>query len=222
MQTASPFPETTLYGQSARPFGAVPCPPPPSRPAPVYLPRGIGYDIRPTGTSQQTSMASRLVRQRYAWRGYSIESIEYQSEDPNRVTIAAWQSDKIVATLTLGRDSPNGLMADALYAEELAGLRRPDRVVCEVTRLAVCPDYSAPGLLNKLFQAAFQYAKEVFTASDAVIEVNPRHVRYYQSRMGFQQIGGLRQCERVDAPAVLMHQTVDGISSAFESNYAAA
>lgn len=167
-------------------------------------------------------MATRLVRQMYAWRGYSAESIECQVDDPNRVTIAAWQGDKIVATLTLGRDSSEGLLADALYAKELASLRHPDRVVCEVTRLAVAPDYSAPGLLTKLFQAAFQYAKDVFSASDAVIEVNPRHVRYYQNRMGFQQIGTLRQCERVAAPAVLMHQTVGGISFAFAPNEAAA
>jgi len=158
----------------------------------------------------------------YEWRGYSTESIEYQVDDPNRVTIAAWQDDEIVATLTLGRDSPNGLMADTLYAQELAGLRHPDRVVCEVTRLAVAPGYNAAGLLTKLFRAAFQYGKDVFAASDAVIEVNPRHVRYYQSRMGFQQIGTLRQCERVAAPAVLMHQTVGGISFVFATSEAAA
>lgn len=194
----------------------------PPRPSLAYRPRSDGYDICPARNSQQSGMATRLVRQMYAWRGYNTESIEFQVDDPNRVTIAAWQDDNIVATLTLGRDSPSGLMADALYAEELSGLRHPDRVVCEVTRLAVCPDYSAPGLLTKLFQAAFQYAKDVFSASDAVIEVNPRHVRYYQNRMGFQQIGTLRQCERVAAPAVLMHQTVGGISFAFESNGATA
>ena len=198
------------------------CAQPSPRASLAYLPRGDGYDICPAKTPQQGGMATRLVQQRYAWRGYNTELIEFQIDDPNRVTIAAWQGDTIVATLTLGRDSPNGLMADGLYAEELSGLRHPDRVVCEVTRLAVCPDYSAPGLLSKLFQAAFQYAKDVFSASDAVIEVNPRHVRYYQSRMGFQQIGSLRQCERVDAPAVLLHQTVGGISVAFASNEAAA
>lgn len=159
-------------------------------------------------------MASRLVRQMYTWRGYCTESIEYKEDDPNRVTIAAWQDDKIVATLMLGKDSPNGLMADALYAQELASLRHPDRIVCEVTRLAVAPGYSATGLLTKLFQAAFQYGKDVLGASDAVIEVNPRHARYYQNRMGFQQIGALRQCERVDAPAVLLHQSVGAINIA--------
>ncbi len=170
-----------------------------------------GYNICPAQTPVHSGMASKLVRRMYAWRGYDTESIGYQEEDANRVTLAAWLAGEVVATLTLGRDSAAGLLADALYSKELDSLRHPDRVFCEVSRLAVAPDYSAPGLLTTLFQAALRYGKEVFAASDAVMEVNPRHARYYQSRMGFTQIGALRQCERVSAPAVLMHQTLGGI-----------
>ena len=218
MQTACRLPET----RTTRPFDERSRVLPPPRPDPTYHPRSDGYDICPIRTSRQHGMASRLVRQMYEWRGYNTESIESQIEDPNRVTIAAWQDDLIVATLTLGRDSPSGLLADTLYAQELAGLRHPDRILCEVTKLAIAPDFSGSGLLNKLFQATFQHAKDVFSASDAVIEVNPRHVRYYQNRMGFQRIGSVRQCERVDAPAILMHQTVGGIAFAFAPNKAAA
>ena len=39
---------------------------------------------------------------------------------------------------------------------------------------------------------------------DLVIEVNPRHVRYYQRMLGFETIGKTRHNRRVDAPAVLM------------------
>ncbi|MBK7424074.1 MAG: long-chain N-acyl amino acid synthase, partial [Propionivibrio sp.] len=49
-------------------------------------------------------------------------------------------------------------------------------------------------------------------ASDAVIEVNPRHSRYYQRLLGFRQIGRRRQCRRLDAPVVLMHQELDDMS----------
>jgi hypothetical protein len=44
------------------------------------------------------------------------------------------------------------------------------------------------------------------------MEVNPRHVGYYQRCLGFQQIGDLRQCQRVDAPAVLLHQEIEEIT----------
>ena len=66
--------------------------------------------------------------------------------------------------------------------------------------------------LTNLFQVALEYGKDNFTGSDAVIEVNPRHARYYQQRLGFEKIGNLRQCPRVNAPAVLLHQELDGIS----------
>jgi len=155
-------------------------------------------------------MANTLVRRMYSWRGYDTTSISARMNDPDRVTLAAWQFDEVVATLTLGRDSKQGLAADTLYSAEIDRLRRPDRVVCEVTKLAVDPDFSSKELLISLFRFAHQYARDYFAASDAVIEVNPRHARYYQRWLGFQQLGKLRHCPRVDAPAVLLHQTLEG------------
>jgi hypothetical protein len=37
-----------------------------------------------------------------------------------------------------------------------------------------------------------------------LIEVNPRHVRYYQSMLGFEVVGGERHNSRVSAPAILL------------------
>lgn len=171
-----------------------------------------GYDIRPARTPKQYGLTNSLVRRMYAWRGYRSEVQRQPLDDPDRVTLAAWQYDEVVATLTLRRDSPNGLLADAHYGDVLDGLRRPDRVVCEVSRLAIDPDFSSRDLLSNLFSAALDYGRTHFSGSDAVIEVNPRHVRYYQRCLGFRQIGDIRQCQRVDAPAVLLHQEIDGIT----------
>ncbi|WP_313952950.1 N-acyl amino acid synthase FeeM domain-containing protein [Accumulibacter sp.] len=176
---------------------------------PPLLPRRSGYEIRPARTAHQHGMASMLVRQVYARRGYHCESVEPQAEEPNRLTLAAWHDDEILATLTLGRDSPAGLLADALYARELDRLRRPDRTLCEVIRLAVAPNSSSSDLLITLIQACPQHAAQVFGASDLVTEVNPRHAPYYQRLWGFRQIGELRQCPRVNAPAVLLHRQVE-------------
>jgi hypothetical protein len=175
------------------------------------LPRPGGYDVAPLRTACQHSVASSLVRQRYAWRGYNTEALGQRTDDPNRLTLAAWQCDELVATLTLARDSPDGLQADALYASELARLRHPDRVLCEVSRLAVDPEFSCPDLLHTLFASALQYGKSLFAGSDVVIGVNPRHAAYYQRLMGFRQIGGLQHCRRVEAPVVLLHQTLGDI-----------
>ncbi len=178
----------------------------------VSLPRiSGGYDIRLARTQFQQGAVSRLVRRMYAWRGYSMQPSVYPPNDPNRVTLAVWDDEEVVATLTIGLDSPEGLLADGLYAQELSGLRHAGRRVCEVTRLAVHPEFSSGHMLNALFRTALMYGKEHLQASDAVIEVNPRHVRFYERRFGFRQMGKLRQCERVNAPAVLLHQTLDSL-----------
>jgi len=193
---------------------APPAPPasalfPSLRPLWGRLQRLHGYHVRPVHDEQQRSLVSALVQRRYAWRGYHTESLAYPAADPHRLTLAAWQYGELAATLTLGRDSPLGLRADALYASELRRLRQPQRVLCEVSRLAVDPDFSCPELLTSLFASAFDYGRRVFAASDVVIGVNPRHASYYQRRLGFRQIGALRHCRCVDAPVLLLHQALD-------------
>lgn len=178
-----------------------------------HLPQHRGFDIRPARTEQQHGMANALVRRMYAWRGYDTSGIRVRLDDPDRITLAAWRFDEVVATLTVGRDSRQGLLADALYGAEIDHLRDrlrgSNRVVCEVSKLAVDPDFSSKELLVSLFRAAHRHARQHFSASEAVIEVNPRHARYYQRWFGFKQLGDLRHCARVNAPAVLLHQSFD-------------
>lgn len=45
--------------------------------------------------------------------------------------------------------------------------------------------------------------------TDVVIEVNPRHVRFYKRMLGFVEFGAERMCSRVDAPAVLLRLELD-------------
>lgn len=171
-----------------------------------------GYDIRPARTPHQRGAVNMLLRRMYAWRGCVSESVRPLPYDANRLTLAAWDFDDVVATLTLGRDSPNGLWIDRLYAAELASLRRPGRVLCEVSGLAVDPDFSSPDLLTTLFESALHYARDIFAASDAVIEVNSRHAHYYQRRMGFRQIGTRRYGQGTHSPTILLHQTLGAMA----------
>ena len=172
-----------------------------------------GYDIRVVRTQAQQDCVNRLVSRMYAWRGYSMQSSAYPSNDPNRATLALWRGNEAVATLTLGCDSPSGLLADGLYAQELSQLRQRRRLLCEVTRLAMNTEAGAGPLLDTLFYAALVFGREYYHASDVVIEVNPRHVHFYEQRFGFRQVGGLRCCPRVNAPAVLLHQTEARLST---------
>ena len=41
--------------------------------------------------------------------------------------------------------------------------------------------------------------------TDILIEINPRHRAFYERLLEFEQLGSERICERVNAPAILMH-----------------
>ncbi len=170
------------------------------------------FNIRPARTPDQQGVVNMLLQRMNAWRGHAAESFVHRLDDPNRVMLAAWQFDEVMAALTLGRDSPEGLLTDALFTPELARLRRPGRTFCEVSGLAVDPDFSSPSLLTTLFQTALHYARNVLSASDAVIEVSQRHARYFQRRMGFRLIGTSRK--NMGAPVVLLHKELLGFAIA--------
>ena len=58
--------------------------------------------------------------------------------------------------------------------------------------------------LGALVRLAYAVSRSVFEASDAFVEVNPRHERFYRRAFGFVGAGARRICPRVGAPAVLL------------------
>src|SRR5574343_1372434 len=164
--------------------------------------------IVPAVTYQQHRACNALVRRMYVSRGYRVLPQRQSLGDPNHFTLGAWLYGELVATLTGTRDSRSGLLADNLYGHEISALRKPTRIIGEVTRLAVDSDFRNPELLKTLFRATYQYARAIFGVTDVVVEVNPRHAGYYRRELGFAQIGALRTCPRVEAPAVLLHRAL--------------
>ncbi len=167
--------------------------------------------VSPAVTYQQHRACAALVRRMYAWRGYRLAPSRQFVGDPNHATLGAWMDGELLATMTASRDSSAGLLADTLYPEEMASLRQPTRVIGEVTRLAVDSAVTDSALLKSLFRSTYKYARAIFGVTDVVVEVNPRHAAYYCREFGFAQIGGLRTCPRVDAPALLLHRSLSNI-----------
>jgi len=75
------------------------------------------YGIRLTDTADGRNSASMLINKMYAWRGYG--STHQFNDDPNRITLTATDKGSVVGTLSIGIDSPIGLMADLIFKEEL-------------------------------------------------------------------------------------------------------
>ena len=166
------------------------------------------FKIRLATTNDRRSSASVLIKKMYSWRGYEANSAPLEAQ-PNRITLVAAAHEQSIGTLTLGFDSPIGLLVDDPYKDRMDQLRHAGRRVCELTKLAIDEHVRSKRVLSSLFHIAFIYARNFHQCTDMVIEVNPRHVRFYERMLGFERFGEEKMCERVQAPAVLLRLELD-------------
>jgi len=160
------------------------------------------YGIRLTDTSDGRNTASMLINRMYAWRGYGGN--HQPSSDPNRITLTATDKGDVVGTLSIGIDSEVGLMADEIFKDELDAHRQRGAKLCEFTKFAFDPSVRSKTALANVFHLAVIYARDMHGCTDIVIEVNPRHRRFYERMLGFRKEGELKINPRVDAPAYLL------------------
>jgi len=160
------------------------------------------FKIRLANNEGRRSQASYLIKRRYAWRGYETGSLADQPA--NHITLAAFDHDASIATITVGIDSPAGLAVEALYSCEVAALRDAGAVLCEFTRLAVDNMIQSKAVLAAIFHIAYIYAHRIRHSTELLVEVNPRHVKFYRMMLGFEVLGEMRTDPRVGAPALLL------------------
>ena len=161
------------------------------------------YRIRSADSGGERSSASILINRMYATRGYASRPLPDESS-PTRITLVASDHESTVATITVGFDSAAGLHVDTLFRHEVDALRQAGRLVCEFTTLAIDQVVRSRRVLASLFNVAYLYAHRVMGYDTLLIEVNPRHVLYYERMLGFKVMAPQRHSPRVGAPAVLM------------------
>jgi len=206
-ETPFEFPDREAHGQSAIPpgrFGALysagsSIPVAASTSTVAHAP--VRFKIRLANTEGRRSSASYLIEKMYGWRGYHTSR---PNAAPNRVTLVASDAERALATITVGFDNGNGLLVEELYGAEVSGLRTAGGRLCEFTKLAVDRDQQSRELLAMMFHIAYMYAHRIQGCTDLLIEVNPRHVRFYQRMLGFEPLSEERICARVGAPAQLL------------------
>ncbi len=147
--------------------------------------------------------ASSLLQRRYAWRGYSVPPLQ-QHGGADRVTLSACMEETTIATLTASVDADEGLYVGRLYPEPVDALRAQGRKLCEFTKLAVDDSVRSHTVLGAIFHVACIYVIDLHACTDVLIEVNPRHVRFYERMLGFTRAADERLDPEVNAPAVLM------------------
>lgn len=164
------------------------------------------FKIRLATSGERIESASMLIKKMYSWRGYETANSE---EKPNRITLLSFLNDQVVGTCTLGLDSPEGFAADAAFPDKIKELRDTGCRIAEFTKLAVDQSIKSKRVLASLFHIGFIYSHSILKCTDVIIEVNPRHVLFYERMMGFKQFSDERTCGRVNAPAILLRLNLD-------------
>jgi hypothetical protein len=164
-------------------------------------------NIRIANTEEGLRGASMLINRMYTWRGYGDS--HRVDDSPYRITLSAMEGSSMIGTVTLGIDSEIGLLADEVFGDQLAPMRARGARLCEISKLAFDPTVRSKEALGSLFHILYIYARHQYKCNIAVIEVNPRHRRYYEHMLGFQVACSIRSNPRVDAPAYLMWIDLD-------------
>ena len=87
-----------------------------------------------------------------------------------------------------------------------------DRQVAAFTRMELL------AVLAALFHVAYIVAHRLRGMDSLLMEVNPRHVRYYQRMLGAHVVGGERMNAKVKAPAVLLSIDFSYVKSRIEAS----
>ena len=182
---------------------------------PPRIEHGCNRALSITLTREQRTRddALELVNRRYSWRGYG--SNHKLAGRRNETTFTANADGELIGTITLVADSDRGLAVDKTFPEEMQYFRRkPNARLCELKKFAIdCEDPSKP-VLASLFHFVFIYGTRNFLGTDLLIEVNPRHIYFYERMLGFERVGGLRENPEVNAPSQLMWLSVGKIAEA--------
>jgi len=161
------------------------------------------FKIRTAYTARQRTSANVLIERRYSWRGYDVPQLQPDG-DLDRITLVASDEDTTIGTLSIGFDGTGGLSVEELFPGEVQDLRDTGHSICEFTKLAMDSVLGSKRVLASLFHVAYLYAYRVKGFDCLLIEVNPRHVKYYEKILGFRVMGPERMNRRVNAPAVLL------------------
>lgn len=172
---------------------------------PAHLPPTTTHRVRGTVAlrREQLEAADDLVQRRYAWRGYALSHGPRAAAAP-LVTLLAQSDDHVVGTLTVRPGGVHGLFAEQSYGAEIEQLRGRGRRVGELVRLAIEEGADWRRALDALVRSAYVITRFMYALTDVVIEVNPRHARFYQRIFGFAVGAAERFCSRVGAPSVLL------------------
>lgn len=166
---------------------------------------------KPAANQAERTAAFRLVYQAYTRAGlieenpYQMRVTPYQMLDSTQVFVAVCNNE-VMSTVSLVGDGVLGLPMEGIYGEEVERLRARGISVAEVSSLAdrrrqlsrTLPVFVP--LMRLMVQAARYRGIE-----QLLVAVHPRHARFYQRFLSFDNVGDVKSYPLVrNNPAVAL------------------
>ena len=170
--------------------------------------------IGPVRSFDELCQAFSLVHDRYAQLGY----IEPKASGmrfgllnllPAAITFIAKSSNACLATVTVVSNSPAGLPSEREFLREYELLRVRRRKVAEATMFACVADPAVFGAVFGILALGLMQLVLKWCATEGIDDlcavVNPKHVGFYTSTLGFKCLSAERAMPAVNgAPGVLL------------------
>ena len=155
----------------------------------------------------------RLAYQIYKEKGYAEtnkeEMLILPYDDIFDTTIIAVKNKKgqVIGSFTLVFDESTTLPSAAIFGEEIQALKDRQEKIVECSRLVIDPQFrNSKEVVQVMFNYLAVYIYHVRKVTSLIIEVNPRHQKFYETILSFTPLGAEKSCPLVqNAPAVLMH-----------------
>ncbi len=155
----------------------------------------------------------RLAYQVYKEKGYTETNrnemliFPYDEAFDTTIIVAKNNDGKVVGSLTLVFDETTTLPSSAIFDEEIQALKDRQEKIVECSRLVIDPQFrNSKEILQLIFNYLLVYVYYIRKSTSLIIEVNPRHKKFYDSMLSFTPLSSEKSCPLVqNAPAVLMH-----------------
>ncbi len=121
------------------------------------------------------------------------------------IVLNAYIENELAGTLTVVTNEGESLPFHQTFGEKTPLFLQQGKF-SEIVRLAISEKYRLnKEVLMSLFNYAFICSKYIRKSQGFVIEVNPRHKKFYEKMIGFESLGVSCDCDRVKgAPADLL------------------
>ena len=168
--------------------------------------QGLWYSLFDALPGTVTVLVERRVVEGGGWK-LEGQGSNWTDQSVAPSTLNPPPSTSLIGAVTVVPDSPLGLPADAVFAEEMQHLRQSGTRLAEAVSLVQAGLSERSGILvaAKLCEFTCLVAQRLLGATDLVITVNPRHEDYYRRVMLFERRGAEVPCDKVSgAPAVFL------------------